>query len=451
MTERKSAMFNSINILHIAFILCLINLSCTSRTSPVIEVSLQETMIDEPVSVRVLKCPENKPVKLLATMFDDDSVKWVSVNIFKPHNGVIDLTSIAPVSGSYDTIDGMGFIWSMTPDNIEKPVLFSSKKLSPLNIQIEVFIDDSLVTKSSLSRLRIQPDVFRIDVREEGLVGTLFIPNNADNIPGIIDLTGSGGDLSETRAALLASHGYITFALAYFGVESLPMTLDNIPLEYFGKAIHYLKQQKGIDPGRIGIIGSSRGGELALLVASTYSEITCVTGYAPSVFINPGSTGGAAWTLNGEPLPYISQEPDMQVIAEIQKNIAEGKAVSFTPMFNSIIKNRNSLQDIEIPVEKINGPVLLISGQDDQIWPSAVFSEIAVQRLNAKNFTHQIKHLNYPNAGHRIGSPYRPTTITEASHPVSGILMKLGGTAAGNAHACLDSWQHIIRISKGKF
>ncbi|MEJ2242849.1 MAG: acyl-CoA thioester hydrolase/BAAT C-terminal domain-containing protein [Candidatus Bathyarchaeota archaeon] len=242
------------------------------------------------------------------------------------------------------------------------------------------------------------------------------------------------------------------------------MTLDNIPLEYFNKAIHYLKQQRGIDPGRIGIIGGSRGGELALLVGSTYSEISCVIGYVPSVFINPGSAGDAAWTLNGEPLPYVSQEPDMQLIAEIQKNIAEGKAVSFTPMFNSIINNRTAVQDMEIPIEKINGPVMLISGQDDQIWPSAQlsefavqrlkdhnFKEFAVQRLKDHNFKNMVKHLSYPDAGHSIGPPFRPTTMNQALHPVSGILMKLGGTAAGNAHACEDSWQQLLSFLKESF
>ena len=432
-------------------VLCVIIISCTSRVSPVIEVIPEKSMYDQPVSIRILNCPDNEPVKIRSTMFDDDSIKWVSVNTFIPNNGVVDLTSMSPKSGSYDTIDAMGFIWSMTPTDSENPVLFSSEKLTPLEVQIEVFLNDSLVAMNNFSRLRIQPDVQRKDVREEGLVGTLFVPKGAKNKPGIIDLTGSGGNLSETRAALLASHGYITFALAYFGLESLPMTLDNIPLEYFNKAIHYLKQQRGIDPGRIGIIGGSRGGELALLVGSTYSEISCVIGYVPSVFINPGSTGDAAWTLNGEPLPYVSQEPDMQLIAEIQKNIAEGKAVSFTPMFNSIINNRTAVQDMEIPIEKINGPVMLISGQDDQIWPSAQLSEFAVQRLKDHNFKNMVKHLSYPDAGHSIGPPFRPTTMNQSLHPVSGILMKLGGTAVGNAYACEDSWQQLLSFLKESF
>ena len=431
-------------------ILCVTLVSCTSQTSPVIEVSPKESMFDQSVSIRILNCPENEPVKLRSTMFDDDSIKWVSVNTFMPSDGVIDLASISPISGSYDTIDAMGFIWSMKPMDINKSVLFSSKNTTPLKVQIEVYLNDSIVTTSNLSRLRVQPDVDRTEIREEGLVGTLFVPKGAKNKPGIIDLTGSGGGLNEIRAALFASHGYVTFALAYFGSESLPKTLTNIPLEYFEKAIQYLRQQEGIDPNRIGIIGSSRGGELSLLVGSTYSEIKCVIGYVPSIFRCPGAEG-AAWTLNGEPLPFISQTGDMQVMAEIQKNIAEGDAVSFTPWFNSVIIDRNALRDTEIPIEKINGPILLISGQDDKIWPSAQLSKIAIQRLKTNNFEHKVKHLTYPNAGHLIGPPYRPTTMLEAMHPVNGILMKLGGTPDGNAHACADSWQQILAFLKESF
>ena len=235
-------MFKSKNILYLTFILFINFLSCSSRASLIIEVSPQETMFDEPVSIRILNCPDNKPVKLRSTMFDDDSVEWVSVNTFMPENGVIDIASMSPISGTYDTIDTMGFIWSMKPKDLKKPVLFSSKKLTPLEIQIEVFLDDTLAAVNTISRLRIQPDVSHTDIHEEGLVGTLFIPKGAKNKPGIIDLTGSAGGLNEIRPALLASHGYVTFALSYFGSESLPKTLTNIPLEYFEKAIQFLKQ-----------------------------------------------------------------------------------------------------------------------------------------------------------------------------------------------------------------
>jgi hypothetical protein len=34
-----------------------------------------------------------------------------------------------------------------------------------------------------------------------------------------------------------------------------------------------------------------------------------------------------------------------------------------------------------IPVEKIGGPMLLVSGTDDQVWPTTPLSEIAMERL----------------------------------------------------------------------
>ncbi|MEO0900275.1 MAG: acyl-CoA thioester hydrolase/BAAT C-terminal domain-containing protein, partial [Bacteroidota bacterium] len=34
-----------------------------------------------------------------------------------------------------------------------------------------------------------------------------------------------------------------------------------------------------------------------------------------------------------------------------------------------------------IPVEKIAGPILLLSGRDDQVWPSATMSDMMEERL----------------------------------------------------------------------
>ena len=155
--------------------------------------------------------------------------------------------------------------------------------------------------------------------------------------------------------------------------------------------------------------------------------------------------------LKGEPLPFISKMPDKQILTDIEKDMAAGKAVSFTPMFESLIQDHDLISDTEIPVEKINGPVLLISGQGDQLWPSTKLSEIAVQRLDSKSFKHEVIHLSYPNAGHLIGRPYRPTTVSKGVHPVNGILLKLGGTPAGNAHACEDSWQHFLSFLEDSF
>ena len=129
-------MFKLKYILYITFILCIIFISCTSRTSLKIEVSPQESMFDQSVSIRILNCPANEKVKLRATMFDDDSVKWVSINTFMASNGVINLASISPISGSYDTIDAMGFISLLVKSlTISRSIFCSSVNLNS-NIEL---------------------------------------------------------------------------------------------------------------------------------------------------------------------------------------------------------------------------------------------------------------------------------------------------------------------------
>lgn len=58
--------------------------------------------------------------------------------------------------------------------------------------------------------------------------------------PGVIDIFGGIGGLTEFRASLLASRGFATLALAYFGYEDLPCVLGPIDLEYFEEAAELL-------------------------------------------------------------------------------------------------------------------------------------------------------------------------------------------------------------------
>jgi dienelactone hydrolase len=97
----------------------------------------------------------------------------------------------------------------------------------------------------------------------------------------------------------------------------------------------------------------------------------------------------------------------------------------------------------EIEVEKTAGPILMLSGSDDQMWPSLVLADIAAQRLLRHKFAHRFEHVTYAGAGHFIRFPYSPT-ITEIFHPVVKVLMALGGDAVSNAAADHDSWTRLL-------
>jgi len=109
------------------------------------------------------------------------------------------------------------------------------------------------------------------------LVGTLFCPDTSGPHPAVITLGGVGGGLREGGAEALASEGFA--ALAYFGLEGLPRELVEIPLEYFARAIAWLKSQPEVDAKRIAVVGNPKGGELALLLGATYpKEVRAIVG-----------------------------------------------------------------------------------------------------------------------------------------------------------------------------
>jgi fermentation-respiration switch protein FrsA (DUF1100 family) len=110
----------------------------------------------------------------------------------------------------------------------------------------------------------------------------------------------------------------------------------------------------------------------------------------------------------------------------------------------------NSMRDLDaveratIPVQLIKGPVLMVSGRDDQIWPSFELAEIARRRLEGHNHPWPFEHITYPDAGHGMAPPYAPTTATTIVHPVTGRAIALGGTPKGQIKANVTYWRRTL-------
>ena len=73
--------------------------------------------------------------------------------------------------------------------------------------------------------------------------------------------------------SLLASRGFATIALAYFGAPGLPDKLVGIEVEAVERAIRWLDGRADVSGDRVAVIGGSRGGELALLAGSLLKQI----------------------------------------------------------------------------------------------------------------------------------------------------------------------------------
>jgi dienelactone hydrolase len=234
--------------------------------------------------------------------------------------------------------------------------------------------------------------------------------------------------MSESRAQELASSGFSTLALAYFGVESLPSTLQNIPLEYFEKAFSFLKRQQGIE--QIGLWGGSRGGELSLILGTHFpGDVDAIVAHVPSsaVYGAFGSTG-PAWTYKG--LPIAPNAPFHYL--ETTSGQSEELPISSTPSFLSGMQDLAAFEAALIPVEKIQCPLLIISAEDDQMWPSSLFAKQIVDRLSRHQSAIPHTHLNYPNVGHAPGKG------TTGFHPILKKWFAYGGNSEANAFAAED-------------
>ena len=142
-------------------------------------------------------------------------------------------------------------------------------------------------------------------------------------------------------------------------------------------------------------------------------------------------------------MPYLHRMPPEAFEAAVRQATAAGQP---TDWLSIALAHEPSVGPATIPVERIQGPVLLISGRADRIWPSERLADIAFQRLQAHAFPYRYEHLRYPDACHNIGWPNVPTTETTFTHPVSGVKSDRGGTARGTAFASSDSWVRMLRF-----
>jgi dienelactone hydrolase len=266
----------------------------------------------------------------------------------------------------------------------------------------------------------------------------------------VVLVGGSEGGLHELDAALLAARGFAVLALAYFGMRGVPPVLVDIPLEYFGGALAWLRDRDEVRGGRLGVIGGSRGGEAALLIGATFPEVGAVVSTVGSGLITQGIGMGrglveileqpvASWTWRGRPLPYLRNE----VPPELKQQVAAREPCELRLAFLPGLADREAVAAATIPVERIQGAVLLVSAGDDRMWPCAALSEIAVERLTAARHPHPFRHLTYPTAGHPIAPPpYGPAT--ELISPGPGVLFATGGTPERNAAARADAWAKSV-------
>ena len=442
------------------------------------EVPANGAFIDEDVQIRLSGLAPHQSVRIHASTDDDENRRWSSDATFRADSsGQVDLATQEPTGGTYRGVEPMGLFWSMRLANGTESdgarATFTKRDSLPHAVMLEVELDRSVMVVSG--RIERSFRAHGTAIRDlvvtggnkfesakalepglpKGRVGRLFLPPEGavrTPWPAVIVLSGSGGGFDLDKAAVLSRHGFATLALAYFGTPPLAPWLHRVPLEYIEAALAWLAEQPEIDAERMGILGVSRGAELAMLCASRFSNIRAVVAYAPSsVAWDSGGRDTAtgenipAWLWRGEPVPSVPLPLRKFMWRSAIPVVAMRRPVMFRNLFRAGLRNQDAVTRAAIPVEQINGPVLLISGGDDHVWPAQEMAETIVARLKERGFQHAVEHLHYPAAGHLLRYPHLPTTARDSRHEhLHGARFSFGGSARADAEAQADSWRRMI-------
>ncbi|MBT8462041.1 MAG: acyl-CoA thioesterase/BAAT N-terminal domain-containing protein [Gemmatimonadetes bacterium] len=398
-------------------------------------------MVDERLSVVVEGVGPRQLFTLRAVTFDQRDRAWEAEAEFTAGpDGAADLTQVAPSpGGSYEGVDEMGLFWSASP-TVEGAQIAHRPSLDYVT-RLELIVDGVVVDSAVIRRRFDASDLLREEIEEAGLVGAYYRPQGPGPFPGVVVFAGSDGGLesAEWRASLLASRGVAALAVAVFNHEGRPDDLVELPLEYGVEAFEWLLDQP--ETGEVGVLGFSKGSELALNLAARETRVASVVAISPTAYVWPGVTDGppetrSSWTWKGEPLPAIPWS-----IGPVA-----GSMFGRGPPFRLRVLYEESLEaappairnNAEIPVSEIVAPVLLVSGEDDGSWPATSMAEAVKETILESDPAADVTHLQYPGAGHLLFWDYLPVTTAERN---AGQIF--GGTAAGTAAARADSWPRL--------
>jgi dienelactone hydrolase len=359
--------------------------------------------------------------------------------------GRLDLERQAPIAGDYPGVDPRGLFWS------QRPVTADWAKPAPDTVALDLSSAGVALGQAGVTLRPAEPDIARLEVRQAGLVGALYARKGTRHRPVVVLLHGSEGgfDFADWLGPRLASEGYAVFGLVYFApgprpVAGAPTALNGIPLEQLVRVRTWLAGRPQADVERFAVVGGSKGGELALVLAATYPWIDAVVAFTPSDLVTQGfqyGSGevgmGSSWSLGGRDLAFL---PQTGLKDEIAKYRVPGGQVRLADVrrANLAAASPELLAAARIRVEDSRAALLLLGGADDQTADSGTAVSAIAARLGSRP---RFEWVVYPGAGHLIvGTGWRPTT----THNLGA--SQDGGSPAADARAQADGWLRMLRF-----
>lgn len=405
MASRRRDHVPAVALLLTASLLALAACSAPPEPDPAIEVVEQDGAFD-PLAITLTGLGAGREVRLVATTDLDGAAMSSRATFVADEDGRVDLTTTAPTEGSWTTVDAMGPFWSMTGSRlgIEAGSVDHSVTLS-------LSADGEPLAETVVERTGYGADVEVRDVTDDAMVAAYAVPagfSADDTLPAVLVFSGSEGGLGNARAnaTWLAGLGYPALAISYFKSPGQPTELAEVPVETFLTGLAWLREQPGVDTDRVFTFGVSRGGEMALWLAANRPD-EVYGAFAPtgagSLYCGYPNWRVSAWTLDGVGLPC-----------------APSSAVGTPP-------------ETQVPVEAIDGPVVLACGTADTQWDACGRLRDVRPRFADQGLVTAVEQ---KDAGHFLAiAPYRPFGLDEP-----------GATPAATHQARVDFWDAVDEV-----
>lgn len=416
----------------------------------------QDSRHDEPFAVTLHGAPAASAVELTATGNDLYGRLWRSAAKFAaPASGPVDIAVLDPLSGDWERADGDAPLWAMrfaadgvTPDLFVPPT-------DPWLVTVTARVERIGEVRRTVRRHPAAAGVRCSTVDVDGRPGLLALPPSTapdDSWPAVACFGGSEGGFESQigHAMLLASRGFAALAASWVDKGAPTVT---VPLERFGTAVRFLADHSEVDSDRVAGMAVSRGAEGLLSTVCAPWGPRC----RGLVLISPSSVTWQAigpegeipdapsWTVAGRDVPWMPVRSGA-LTSQLVRNAwwASRDAAAHRP---TLIRLRPAYEaglrgpatgaaDARIPAEQADGPLLLVTGTEDAVWPSGPMAqEILGRRLRPSD-----EHLSSRGAGNLVRLGVLPTD----AQWTGGIA--LGGTRTAQAVAQRSATTRITKF-----
>ena len=273
------------------------------------------------------------------------------------------------------------------------------------------------------------------------MTGTLTKPENANNCPAVVMISGSGAqDRDETIfehkmfwvvADYFARNGIAVLRVDDRGVGGSEGNIAQSTSADFADdalaGIEFLKKQNGISTNKLGLIGHSEGGLIAPIAATTSNDIAFFI-----MMAGPGMVGEQILyeqndlSLKAAGMPdyaiqqnrmvqkgifeVLKNQPDsVKALEELRIKMSQGFYPGMTPEMQKAVDNKIAginnnwfryflTYDPQPTLAKVKCPVLALNGEKDVQVP--VSNLEAIKKAINKGGNQNIKTLAFPNLNH---------------------------------------------------